>query len=479
MSENPTPPNQEQPSDKAPEGAGSASSPAPTPAPAAAAPSPAAAAAKPRIPGPRPSPGKPGPVAGAHPPAALHHTANNPAKFGRVDDEGNVFLKTADGERQIGSWQAGEPSEGLAHFGRRFEDLATEVELLEVRLSSGTADLRKTRSAASALLESLPTAAVLGDVDGLDKRLQIVLAGCEEAVVEARHRKDAQRVDQITRKEALAAEAEEIAAEASQWKVAGDRLREILDEWKTLRGIDRKTDDVLWKRYSKAREAFNRRRGAHFADLDRQRAGAKHRKEDLAIEAEKLAASTDWGPTAAAFRDLMAEWKLAGRAPRDTDDALWERFKQAQDTFFENRKVANAEVDKEFAANATAKESLLAEAERIDPATGLDSARAALRNLQERWEDIGKVPRERMHDLEGRLRAVETKVREAADQQWRRTDPEALARAAQFRDRVNQFEAQAAKAEAAGKAKDAEKARAQAKQWQEWADAAEGAVNER
>lgn len=468
MSDNPTPPSQELPSEQATEDAASASSPAPTPAP---------------TPAPRPTPGKPagkpGPTPGAHPPATLHHATNNPAKYGRVDDEGNVFLTTADGERQIGSWQAGDAAEGLAHFGRRFEDMSTEVELLEVRLSSGTADLRKTRSAASALVEALPTAAVLGDVEGLSKRLETVLAGCEDAVVEARTRKDAQRADQITRKEALAAEAEEIAVEASQWKVAGDRLREILDEWKTLRGIDRKTDDVLWKRYSKAREAFNRRRGAHFADLDRQRAGAKHRKEDLAIEAEKLATSTDWGPTAASFRDLMAEWKLAGRAPRDTDDALWDRFKVAQDSFFEARKIANAEIDKEFSENATAKEALLLEAERIDPANGLESARNALRNLQERWEEIGKVPRERMHDLEGRLRVVETKVREAADQQWRRTDPEALARAAQFRDRVAQFEEQAAKAEAAGKKKDAEKARAQAAQWQEWADAAEGAVNER
>lgn len=476
MSDNPTPPSQEMPSDQATEDAASASSPAPTPAP-----TPSAAAKPAGKPGPTPGKpaSKPGPTPGAHPPAALHHATNNPAKYGRVDDEGNVFLKTADGERQIGSWQAGDAAEGLAHFGRRFEDMSTEVELLEVRLSSGTADLRKTRSAASALVDSLPNAAVLGDVDGLAKRLEAVLAGCEDAVAEARTRKDAQRADQITRKEALAAEAEEIAVEATQWKVAGDRLREILDEWKTLRGIDRKTDDVLWKRYSKAREAFNRRRGAHFADLDRQRAGAKHRKEDLAVEAEKLASSTDWGPTAAAFRDLMAEWKLAGRAPRDTDDALWDRFKVAQDSFFENRKIANAEIDKEFAENAAAKEALLVEAERIDPAAGLDSARNALRNLQERWEDIGKVPRERMQELEGRLRAVEAKVRDAVEQQWRRTDPEAMARAAQFRDRVAQFEEQAAKAEAAGKTKDAEKARAQAKQWQEWADTAEGAVNER
>jgi hypothetical protein len=81
-----------------------------------------------------------------------------------------------------------------------------------------------------------------------------------------------------------------------------------------------------------------------------------------------------------------------------------------------------------------------------------------------------------MHDLEGKLRAIEKRVRDAADSEWRRTDPEAMARAAQFRERVAQFEEQAQKAEAAGKAKDAEKARAQAQQWREWADAADSAL---
>src|SRR5690606_41989269 len=109
----------------------------------------------------------------------------------------------------------------------------------------------------------------------------------------------------------------------------------------------------------------------------------------------------------------------------------------------------------------------------------LDAARAGLRELQERWEAIGKVPRERMHDLEGKLRAIEKRVREAVDDQWRRTDPEAMARAAQFREKVAHFEEQAAKAEAAGRTRDAEQAREQAKQWREWAAAAEGAVSNR
>ncbi|KXX54897.1 DUF349 domain-containing protein [Rhodococcus sp. LB1] len=430
------------------------------------------AAAKPGAPKPHPTP-----THALSAPAVAAPAHSDPSKFGRVDDDGTAWVKTADGERQIGSWQAGDAAEGLAHFGRRFDDLATEVALLEARLSSGAGDAKKTKAAALALAESLPTAAVIGDIDSLAARLDVIIAGSDEAAAHAKHEKELSRQAHTERKEALAAEAEQIGAESTQWKAAGDRLREILDEWKTIRGIDRKVDDALWKRYSKAREAFNRRRGAHFAELDRERAAAKTKKEELVERAEALSDSTDWGPTAGAFRDLLAEWKAAGRAPREADDNLWKRFKGAQDVFFAARNAASSERDAEFEENAVAKEELLKNAGHIDPAKDIDAARAALRDLQEKWDAIGKVPRERMHDLEGKLRAIEKRVRDAADEEWRRTDPEALARAAQFRERVTQFEEQAAKATAAGKTKDAESALAQAQQWREWAEAAEGAVS--
>ena len=141
-------------------------------------------------------------------------------------------------------------------------------------------------------------------------------------------------------------------ANSTQWKAAGDRLREILEEWRTISGLDRKTDDALWKRYSAARETFNRRRGSHFAELDRERVGARQAKEALCERAEELAGSTDWGATGAAFRDLLTQWKAAGRAAKDVDDALWQRFKAAQDTFFTARNAASAERDAEFRANA-------------------------------------------------------------------------------------------------------------------------------
>jgi len=438
---------------------------------------------------PRPGPGRhrkpsprsstpravPAPIAQPSPVAAA---SPDPTRWGRVDAEGTIYLRTADGERAVGSWQAGAPEEGLAHFARRFDDLLTEVELLAARLAAGGGDPKQALTAARTHRDGLAEATVVGDVAGLRVRLDDLVTQAEEALAAARSARDAERAAAVAHKEALAAEAESLAAEATQWKQAGDRFKEILDEWRTIRGIDRKVDELLWKRFSKAREAFNRRRGSHFADLDRQRASAKSRKEELATEAEKLTDSDDWGPTAARFRDLMTEWKAAGRAQKDSDDALWHRFHTAQDAFFARRAVIFADRDAEFAANAAAKKALLLEAEKISSADP-GAARAALRHIQERWEAIGKVPREAIRPLEARMRAVEEKVREAADRQWRCTDPEAEARVAQFRDRVAQYEAQAEKARTAGDAHRAAQAESQAAQWREWLATAEAAVQHR
>ena len=242
---------------------------------------------------------------------------SDPAEWGRVDDDGTVYVRTADGERAVGSWQAGEPAAGLAHYGRRYDDLATEVSLLEARLKAHTGNPAELKSKAQTLAESIPTAAAVGDLDGLAARARAMVDTADSAAAESRAEKAAARAAQVARKEALAAEAEQIAAESTAWKAAGDRLKAIVEEWKTIRGIDRKTDEALWTRFAAARDAFGRRRGAHFASLDAQRGEARAAKQELIAEAQQLSASTDWGPTSAAMRSLMDRWKAVPRTGRD------------------------------------------------------------------------------------------------------------------------------------------------------------------
>ncbi|MPZ64938.1 MAG: DUF349 domain-containing protein [Pseudonocardiaceae bacterium] len=407
---------------------------------------------------------------------SVEAASRNPQRWGRVDAEGTVYVRTEDGERAVGSWQAGTADEGLAHYALRFDDLVTEAELAETRLASGAGDPKQALQRVRALRAELVEPTVLGDLVGLAALLDHLQHSAEQVAADTKAAREHARAAAVSRKETLAQEAEHIAAESTQWKAGGDRLRSILDEWKTIKGIDRKTDDALWRRFSKARDAFNRRRGAHFAELDRQRAGARDRKDELVAQAEELADSTDWGPTAARYRELMAEWKAVGRAPKDADEVLWQRFRAAQDRFFRRRSETFSERDAELADNARAKEALLAEADRIDPSSDLEAARAQLRGIQQRWEAAGKVPRERIKELEGRLRAAEERIRSAADSQWRRTDPEAQARVEQFRDRVEQLEEQVEKARCAGDARRERRAQEQAAQWREWLAAAEQAL---
>src|SRR6201991_1825003 len=184
-------------------------------------------------PAPRPGPPRPGPRPGPTPSVhgATVPASGDPHRYGRVDPDGTVWLISGAGERVIGSWQAGDPEAAFAHFGRRFDDLSTEVALMESRLASGTGDARKIKSAASALAESLPTATVLGDVDALAARLTTILEHAETAAAADKAKREEHRAAQTARKETLAAEAEELAASSAQWKSAGDRLREILEEW--------------------------------------------------------------------------------------------------------------------------------------------------------------------------------------------------------------------------------------------------------
>ena len=444
----------------------------PTPTPGTKAPSPAAMAKKP---GPRPRAAAktvtPAPLPAREP--------SDPSKFGRVDEDGNVFLTRGGQERQIGSWQAGTPEEGLAHYGQRYDDLVTEVELIETRLRAHPEDADSLRKSAEALKASLTDAAVIGDIDAVEARLDKAIDASDTAREKAKEQKAQRREQAIARKEALAAEAEDLAENSTEWKAAGDRIREILEEWRGIRGIDRATDDELWKRYSRARDSFNRRRGSHFAELDRNRAQAKKIKEELVERAEALKDSTDWGHTARAYRDLMTEWKAAGRAPREVDDKLWERFRAAQDHFFEARNAINAERDREFEANAEAKDALIAEYDSlIDPAKGLGVAKAKLRELQDKWDEIGFVPRGRVREFEDKIGSIEKRVSEAEDSRWRKTDPAQQDKVNQFQVKADDFTKQAEAAEAKGDATMAASLREQAKQWQEFADVAAKAVNE-
>ncbi len=374
-------------------------------------------------------------------------------QWGRVDGDGNVFVRTADGERPVGQYPAGTPEEALAFFTERFAALAFEVELLEQRIRSGVMSPEEALESVKTVSAQVSDANAVGDLASLITRLEAlrpVIEGQRESRRAERVQKTAEAKEA---KEKLVAEAEKIA-EGSDWRAGANRLRVLLDEWKALPRIDRASDDSLWKRFSSARTSYTRRRKAHFAEQNEKRDAAREIKERLVKEAESVAASTEWGPTAGRYRELMRQWKAAGPAPKDVDDELWRRFRAAQDTFFGARDATNAALDAEYAANAEVKDKLLVEAEALLPVTDLEAAKRGFREISDRWEAAGKVPRERIKELEGRMRVVEQAIRSLEDEQWRKSDPEKSARAddmvTQLEAAIAQVESDLAKAREAG-----------------------------
>jgi hypothetical protein len=350
------------------------------------------------------------------------------SEWGRVAEDRTVYVRTADGERPVGQYPEGPPEEALAFYSKRYDELAGSVHLLEQRVQGALVPPEEAAEAVKAMRAQVVEANVVGDLTVLVGRLD-ALGPVISVQRQARRAERDQKVAAAkTDKERIVADAEKIA-EGNDWRNGANRLRQLLDEWKALPRIDRASDDQLWRRFSTARTSYTRRRKSHFAEQNEKRDAARLVKQRLVKEAEGLAKSTDWGATASAYRDLMREWKAAGPAPREVEDQLWTRFRSAQDTFFGARDEAMAAQDSEFAANAEAKEKLLVEAEALVPVTDVEAARRAIRELSERWDAIGKVPRDRIRPLEDRMRAVEQTIRTLEQEQWRRTDPEKSARA--------------------------------------------------
>lgn len=378
-------------------------------------------------------------------------------QWGRVDDDGTVYVRTADGERPVGQYPAGTPEEALEFFTKRYEALVFEVDLLIKRITAAKMSPDEAAESIKTVTRQVREANAVGDLASLEERL-VAVAPLIAEQRDARRAEKAQRAEESrAAKERIAEEAEGIA-EGKDWRNGANRLRDLLQEWKALPRLDRASDDALWRRFSTARTAYTRRRKAHFAELHEKREAAKGIKERLIEEAEAISGSTDWGPTSRRYRDLMQQWKAAGPAPRNVDEALWRRFRAAQDTFFGARDAANAEIDREYAANAEVKDELIVAAEalvpRLEDGEDLDTLKREYRTLADKWDAAGKVPRDRVKELEGRMRAVEQAIRKVEDAQWRRTDPEKSARAddmiTKLESAIAEVEEKVEKARAAG-----------------------------
>ncbi len=448
--------------------------PEPAPVPAPAAPTPASI----RVPSPAVLAGR------------LHGSAAaKPSEHGRVDESGTVFVRTADGWREVGSYPGASHTEALGYFTRKYDELLASADLLLQRVTHTDLPVREGSEGLAKLREQVTDARVVGDLAALDARVAEIATAVEAKKVTEGVERSAAREAGKAKREELVLEAEKLAGQPEakiQWKTSGSRMRALLDEWKSLQRtgpkLDRESETALWQRFSAARNSFDKARRVHFAQLEDTQSEARSVKEQLVKEAEALATSTDFAPTATAFKRLMDRWREAGRTSRTDDDALWARFKTAQDSFFKAKDELVAAENEVFKANLVVKEALLADAEAVLPVTDTEAAKATLRVIQDKWERAGKVPREDMERVEKAIRRVEQAVRDHDEKRWANSNPEAAARAQSLVDQlesvVDGLRKDLAKAQASGDAKKVTNAQATLAAREQWLAQARAGVQE-
>jgi len=426
-----------------------------------------------------------------HPlPTASAATAliGDPAAFGRVAEDGTVFVRTSTGEKAVGSYPGKTPEEALTYFVRKFEMLAAEIALLAARIKSGALVPSDAYNAVKKLREQVKELNAVGDLDALSasvEQIEPLIEGHREAyeakkAAEAAEKKA--RLEQILiEKEKIVAEAESLA-QSESWKVTGDRLKVLLDEWKSAPRLDKKSDADLWKRFSSSRNKFDKRRRTHFAALESAQSVVSDAKKAIVTEAESLATSTNWVATAKRFKTLMDSWKVSGRGKPSDDAKMWARFKTAQDTFFAAKKADLEKRDVTMATNLIKREELTLLIEAILPITNLDEAKKALREHMNEWSKIGMTHRDKRASLDARVHAVEILIKEAEAAHWRKSDPAAKARAQevvnQLSDSIENYEKIATKSDAAGNTKKAAESRESATARRVWLAEAEKSLAE-
>lgn len=378
--------------------------------------------------------------------------------WGRVDDDGTVSVREADQWRVVGQYPDGTAEEALAYYERKFADLASEVTLLEVRHRRGGASAADLRATAAILSGKISGASAVGDLAALSARVDALTASLTEAsaaeAAQAREAVDAA----IAERTQLVEQAEAIAArdpKTVQWKTASAEMSSLFDQWQSHQQngphLPKSISQSLWKRFRDARATVDKHRREFYAELDEAHKAVRERKNRLVERAEALAPRGEDG--IGAYRDLLNEWKAAGRAGKKVDDALWARFKAAGDALYSaraGREAAEVEASKE---KIDAKRELIERARPILDMADLAAARSALTAIQRSWDDIGRIfPREQERALDDELRKIEVSVRAREDAEWTRNNPETTARAndmtRQLYDAIEKLEAELAEATA-------------------------------
>ena len=386
---------------------------------------------------------------------------------GRVDEDNNVYVFDNGAERKVGQYPGVTMAEALAYFERKFSELEANVRILEQRVK-GKADAASISKAAQKLSLDLTEPAAVGNIQELRDRVSKVTPSIEQMKKDKIAESDKAVTDTLALRRDIAAKAQALAdkdPQKTQWKASSAQMAELFEKWqqsqKSAPKIPRRDSEPIWKSFSQARTKFESNKRAFFSALSAESKNVRAKKTALVSQAEALVAKG--ADSASEYRKLLDQWKLAGRSQGTQDEQLWDRFKAAGDSIYAVRKEVLAKESVEFKANYEAKLLIISEAERLDPVANLAEAKKQLLLIQNRYEKAGKVPKDKIRETDDRMRAVEKKIKDAEQENWRKSDPAAIERAsgvlAQLEQSITKLEQELRDAEAANDSAKIQKAK--------------------
>ncbi len=198
-----------------------------------------------------------------------------------------------------------------------------------------------------------------------------------------------------------------VSADYTSHKEWDEKFKEILKlqtMWKTIGFAPKKHNNAVYERFRNACDKFFDKKREYYSQDKEQAENNLQMKEDLCIQAEGLKDSTEWKKTSELLKNLQAKWKTIGAVPKKKSDEIWQRFRAACNTFFDNKNAYYKNIDKERDENLKLKEQLIAEVENFQFKDSDEQNISALKDLQKRWAEIGPVPSNKKDSIHDKFR---------------------------------------------------------------------------
>jgi len=192
---------------------------------------------------------------------------------------------------------------------------------------------------------------------------------------------------------------------------AFNQLQTLHQEWKETGPVAKEIREDVWAKFKEASTVINKKHQAYFDALKAREEENLTKKTALceqleAFSTEGLKTFADWDAITQKIKELQAEWKTIGFAPQKMNTAIFERFRQGCDAFFEKKNAFFKDLKDELNSNLAKKKELVEKAESLMDSTEWRSTGDILINLQKQWKEIGTVPRKYSEDLWKRFTAA-------------------------------------------------------------------------